>query len=145
MIQKLEPLVKGCEEKITEFRKTTTILMGNIKSRLSVPRSVVFFLGEFKGDRAPEMAMVNDGVVKWLKEEKIITTYPTDLAYVNWSPKVLNQMPKTTLKVALKDSSNTLEKELKKHSGTEVTLVYPGALIPGIDQLRAILFWLENT
>ena len=125
------------------IQKILSAIQIEILKRLPIGLSVVFYLGNFIGGRAPEMVMVNDGVVKWLIEEKKITTYPTELAYVNWSARILKSFPATTMHVAVKDSGRNGEQQIKR-SSAGMTLVYPGSLVPGLSQLEAFLSWAKT-
>lgn len=89
------------------------------------------------------MLMVNDGIVKWMKDEKLIETYPSELPYVNWSPKILNQLPKETYRVGLIDSGHSMETKLEKKNKV-INLTYPGALIPGRGQVDAMIYFFAG-
>jgi hypothetical protein len=103
----------------------------------------LFFLGNIYRERLPEMLMVQDGIVKWLIEKEKLQTYPSPLAYVNWSSKIMNQMPSETLKIGLKDSGNRMDKRIQR-SGNVINLTYPGLLIPGAGQVDGMIYLLEN-
>ena len=60
---------------------------------------------------------------------------------VNWSSKLMNALPKETLRMGLKDSGRELTKDTQRLSDTEINLIYPGLLIPGITQLKAFNYW----
>ncbi len=87
--------------------------------------------------------MVNDGVVKWLVDEELIKTYPAPLAYVNWSAKIMQGLPKDSYKVGIKDSGNSLEEKIEK-SAQIINLTYPGSLIPGSGQVEAMIYLFKN-
>lgn len=135
--------LSGCEEKIASIKTKVVNIQNEILKKLPAKLTVIFYLGDFSGGRPPEMVMVNDGVVKWLIEEKRITTYPTELAYVNWSSKILKSFPASTLHVAVKDTGRNGEQKIKR-SSAGMTLVYPGAVVPGFPQLEAFLFWVNS-
>lgn len=143
VIKTLEPFLKSCEKELASWKKRTTDLEDKILKKIHEPLNVLFYMGEFRNGRPPETLIVNDGVVKWLIEQKKIKTYPSPLAYVNWSAKVMSELPKDILKVAVKDSGNKMTKLAKKVNGG-VNLVYPGVLIPGVTQLEAVDFWLSS-
>ncbi len=135
--------IEGCDSKITSLKNKARSLQLEILKKLPAKLTVVFYLGEFLGGRPPEMVMVNDGVVKWLIAEKRITTYPSGLAYVNWSAKLLKSFPPTTFHLAVKDSGRDGGKKIKR-SSTGMTLIYPGSLVPGLSQLEAFNFWANT-
>lgn len=142
----LETMIKfldGCDLKMTSMKNNAKNIQLEILKKLPPKLNVIFYLGEFLGGRPPEMVMVNDGVVKWLIEEKRINTYPSELAYVNWSAKLIKDFPPSTLHVAVKDSGRDGEKKIKR-SSTGMTLIYPGSLVPGLSQLEAFNFWANS-
>lgn len=142
-LEKMRPYLSGCEEKIKTLNLKLTSLEEALLKELPKTLDVVFYLGEFKNGRSPEMLMVQDGVVKWLIQKGKIRSYPSDLAYVNWSAKLMQEMPKETLHVGIVDSGRKLKQEIKKSSKI-TTLTYPGALIPGLSQLEAFLYWAKS-
>jgi hypothetical protein len=143
VIKQLEHFVEGCEKEFSNLDLEVKKLEEKLLAKFSRSQSVVYFLGEFRMGKPPELVIVNDGIVKWLIEKKKITTYPSRLTYVNWSAKIMNQMPKNTLKIAVKDSAADMIKELKQN-GNEITLIYPGSLVPGITQLLAWNYLMDQ-
>lgn len=139
----ISPYLQDCEGKISSLHQRVKVLMDEIVEKIPSNFTAVFYLGEFRGGRVPEMVMANDGVIKWLKEKKKIKTYPSSLAYVSWSAKIMNSLSKDTHHVALKDSGRDGKKEIKR-SSLGMTLVYPGVLVPGISQLEAFLFLFRS-
>ena len=143
-IEVMKDFLTGCEKEMSEILGKVSLVEKKLKEKIPKGTSAVFYLGEFRGGRAPELVMVQDGVVKWMVNEKMITTYPTTLAYVNWSAKVMSELPKNTLHVGVKDSARDQKKEIKK-SPRGMTFIYPGSLVPGLTQLEAFLYWAEAT
>jgi hypothetical protein len=139
----MSEFLSGCDEKIASLKNKVIKLQADILKEIPKDLKVVFYLGDFTAGRPPGMVMVNDGVVKWLIEEKRILTYPSSLAYVNWSAKMIKNLPRDTLQVAVKDSGRKGEKKIKR-SPLGMTFVYPGALVPGLSQLEAFLFWVKS-
>lgn len=135
--------LSGCEKDLARLDQKIKDLETKLLQKIPNNLTVVFYIGEFKNSRRPEMVVVEDGVVKWLVQQKKIKTYPSTLSYINWSTKLMREMPKNTLHVAIKDSGRDLTREIKK-SPQGVTLVYPGSLVPGISQLEAFLYWAET-
>lgn len=135
--------LQGCEDKIKNLRMKVITLQNKILSYFPKKRPIVFYLGVLSNERKPEMVIANDGVVKWLRQENKIVSYPSELSYVNWSSKVLGSLPKETLHVGVKDSGREGGREIKR-SSQKMTLVYPGALVPGMSQLEAFLYWAES-
>ncbi|WP_408095366.1 hypothetical protein ACJVC5_10005 [Peredibacter sp. HCB2-198] len=142
-LKAIAPYVQNCEEKITNLNSKIKTLEEKILKKIPNNLNVVFYLGEFQNGRAPEFVMVNDGVVKWLKDLKKIKTYPTELAYVNWSSKLMSEMPVNTMHVGVKDPGRDNKREIKR-SSKRMTFIYPGSLVPGVTQLEAFLYWAES-
>ncbi len=139
----ISPYLQNCEEKIATLQEKVKTLMNKILKIIPENFSVVFYLGEFRRSRAPETVMAHDGVVKWLKEKNKIKTYPSTLAYVSWSAKIMSSLSKETLHVGLKDNGREGVKEIKR-SSRKMTIIYPGVLVPGLSQLEAFLFFFSG-
>jgi hypothetical protein len=137
----LAPFLQGCE--LSRLSKKLQSKLDILKSKHHHHKTMLFFLGTAVGNRLPEMLMVNDGVVKWMVNEKLIKTYPSPLAYVNWSSKIMQEIPKDSLKVAIKDSGSEMVSKIVK-SGETINLTFPGALIPGSGQVEAMIYLFEN-
>ncbi|MGE3611750.1 MAG: hypothetical protein AB7I27_19330 [Bacteriovoracaceae bacterium] len=140
----LAPFVRGCEAQFQKLSQKILDLENQLEKALKAPIAVVFFLGDFNRGRPAEFVIANDGVVKLLVLHKKIISYPSSLAYVNWSAKVLKDMPNTTLLVGVSDSGKDLVKEIKRNGSKQMTLIYPGALIPGLSQVEAWLYWAKS-
>ncbi|MBA2404203.1 MAG: hypothetical protein H0V66_05480 [Bdellovibrionales bacterium] len=139
--KELRPHLKGCE-----FSQLTTQLktqLAELKKIVPKNLSILFLLGLIQNAKLPELVIVQDGVVKWMLEEKLISTYPSELAYVNWSAKILNALPGNTIRVGLKDSGHMMETKLEKKQQV-VNLTYPGTFIPGSGQVEAMIYLFKN-
>jgi hypothetical protein len=134
----------GCDEKIKNIKFKATNIQNKILKNLKKKLDVVFYIGDFRADREPETIMANDGVVKWLRKENKIQTYPTNLAYVNWSAKILKNLPGNTLHIGVIDPGNVSKQEIIKRSPHRMTFLYSGSLVPGLSQLEAFLFLTES-
>jgi hypothetical protein len=143
VVRKISPFVNGCSEEFKKFVHKGRTLQDALMREISSGLKVVFYLGEITQTRFPELVIANDGAVKLLKEKKIIHTYPSNLAYVNWSARVKAELPKETLHVGVVDSGRKSHQIIKKSPLGE-TLIYPGALVPGISQMEAFLFWARQ-
>jgi hypothetical protein len=140
-VQKLlQPWLMNCSN--AQIEKTQLELV-KLKSLIPADQTFIFFLGEIKGDRLPEMLMVNDGVVKWMLSEKLIRSYPSELAYVSWSAKNLQSMSQKVFRIGITDSAGTMKKSFKQN-GKNINLTFPGALVPGKGQLDAMVYLFEN-
>lgn len=137
----LAPYTKGCalSQLSEELKSKLEVLKKSVKTK----ESLLFFLGAIRQGKWPSLLMVNDGVVKWLKDEKIISTYPSELAYVNWAAKMIHEMPKNTFKIGIVDSGSEMKSQLEK-KGAQMNLIYPGSLIPGTGQVEAMIYLFKN-
>jgi len=139
--KKLSPFLKDCHwSQVKEEMKTKlNKLSGLIKKK----PYLLFFLGHPQGIKWPSTLMLNDGVVKWMLENKMIHSFPSTLSYVQWSSKMMSQVPKTHWKLGLKDSGRSWEIKIEKVlEGYELT--YPGALSPGFGQVDSLLYFFER-
>jgi hypothetical protein len=137
----LAPYLVGCD--LSGLSKKLKERQDYLKSIAAEKLTMLFFLGAIQNEKYPDLLMVNDGVVKWLVTEKLIKTYPSTLAYVNWSAKIMQELPKDYLKVGIKDSGNSLEEKIEKKDRV-INLTYPGALIPGSGQVEAMIYLFKN-
>ena len=142
VVEKLKPFTLNCEAEFQKLLQQHELLLQKLKTLIPSSRTFLFFLGNL-GIRSPELLIVNDGVVKWLTREGVIKTYPSELAYVNWSPKILQSLPSDHVKVGMKDSGREELKQVSKGKGF-YNLTYPGALIPGIGQVNGLIFLFES-
>lgn len=143
LVDILKPFIVGCERELDAYKKTALNMQEKILKRLPDSFKVIFYLGRFINHRPPELVMVNDGIVKKLLSEKKIITYPTDLSYVNWSSKIMLGLGQEFIHLGIEDSGKNNIKEIKR-SSKQMTLIYPGALVPGFSQLEAFLFWTNS-
>lgn len=141
-LKEIIPLTVGCDKKVAELEKKRIQLEQKIMKLLSTKKNLVFFLGEIKGERLPEMVVANDGVVKWLKDNDKIQTYPSELAYVNWSAKILQELQGMKY-VGITDPSRENKKEVRV-IGTRINFSFPGSLVPGLSQLEAFAYLFEK-
>ncbi len=145
-VKKLQPFLEDCEFALAQWVKKTIVLEKKLLDAIPQPLNALFFLGAFRGGRRPELLIVNDGVVKWLSLKKKLVTYPSPLAYVNWSARVMASLPKGIWEIGIKDSGQELDKKIIRHPSIshQMTLTYPGSLIPGVSQLEAWLYLVQS-
>lgn len=143
LIRTIRPLTNGCDQLLSRFKANAVRMEMELLKKLPSSLKVVFYLGRFKNQRPPELVIVNDGVVKKLIQENKIKTYPSELSYVNWSSKIMDTLSKDFIHLGIEDSGSKLMKEIKR-SSMKMTLIYPGALVPGFSQLEAFLFWANS-
>jgi hypothetical protein len=137
----LKPFLNNCDLKIVSQKLEQKLKI--LKNVIPAKSSLLFFLGTIVNNRLPELLMVNDGVMKWLMDEKLIQTYPSPLSYVNWSAKILLEMPNQAIRLGVKDSGSEMTQKVEKLDH-HINLTYPGALIPGSGQVEAMIYLFEN-
>lgn len=137
----LKPFVTNCD---------LPSLSANLEKKLSLLKEIIpknktllLFLGLLTEARTPDLLMVNDGIVKWMVQEKLIKSYPSKLSYVNWSSKVMQGLPRDSLRVGVKDSGSEMITKVEKKP-QHINLVFPGALIPGTGQVDAMIYLFNN-
>ncbi|MBC77860.1 MAG: hypothetical protein CME64_17775 [Halobacteriovoraceae bacterium] len=129
----LSPYLQGCKKRVSKLNNR----VGKVKSRIkqsSLPKKTyLFFLGKIgKTGKAPRLIMANDGVVKFLKESLSMKTYPSELAYVPPSSRILNKLENKVF-IGLYESKEKLE--LQKLMPGKYNIGFPNALKPGITQV----------
>ena len=139
-IQNLQTSVTGCEAKFKSITDSVASLEKNILDLMKSKLNVIFFLGFVGEGKLPELVMANDGLVLWLRKKNLINTYPSELAYLNWSSSILNRLQKSHLFLGMKEESVPSV----KGNASRATLIYPGCLIPGPAQLEAWLYFLQH-
>ncbi len=138
---KMDPFLSGCQ--FSKIQLDLEAKLRELKVLANKKETFLFFLGLIRGKKLPDILMVQDGVVKWLSEERLIKTYPSELAYVNWSARVMNHLPENTYRIGIKDSGGDLIQKVEKFENG-VNLTYPGSLIPGIGQVDAMIYLFKN-
>jgi hypothetical protein len=142
-LKALAPFLEKCDEKIAGHQERVVDAENRLLKLVKNKTHYLFYLGSLQGNPGPQTVVANDGVVKWLRSRRKLKSYPSDLAYVNWSAKTLNELPKDSVHVGLVDSGREGKREIKK-SPRGVTLTYPGVLVPGQTQLEGFIYLFEN-
>lgn len=131
-LELLKPILKGCTQRVATLKDE----LSKVEKSLDLSQSylkTVFYLGEIK-DKKPNMVIAQDGFILSLKTIKGFKTYPSKLAYVPWSKRVLNSLVGFK-HIGLSDGkANDLKVEnLTKN---QVNIYFRGVFIPGIRQIR---------
>lgn len=135
--------LKGCESQVTSLHERMSELEKEILTKISKISKSIFFLGRISS-KYPETVMSNDGFVYWLKKEKLLDSYPSELEYLSWSMKVISPMRQSHLFFGIQDSYNDGDKSLEKVSEKSYNVKYPGALTPGYTQLEFLKYLLNH-
>ena len=138
-LEKLKPNLGNCDDQISQLQAWVDGEESWNRSRPSL-ETTYFFLGTLSPSRWPEYLMVRDGFVLSLIESRQLKTFDSDLAYVRWGEKW-----KKTVK--LERLVGLVEKKIprvEKLSPTMYNFYFPGALTPGIYQIRFLRFMREN-
>lgn len=138
---KLSPFLKNCHW--SQIKEEMRARLNKLSNLMKMRPYLLFFLGHPQGLKWPGTLMLNDGVVKWMLDNKMIQSFPSTLSYVQWSSKMMGQVPKDHLKLGLKDSGRSFEIKIEKVAeGYQLT--YPGALSPGFGQVDSLLYFFER-
>lgn len=137
VVKTLRPYLRDCdlEGLLIRVKDLEKRITKSMKERLKI----VFFLGEVKEGRLPELVVVEDGLVLWLKRQGLVETYPTGFAYASWSGAILEELKKDHLLLGLKEGKAGVSGTPKR-----ATLTFPGSLAPGLHQLEAWEFFLGH-
>ena len=138
----LVPYLKNCDDKNKELNTKISQLENHIRSQIKKIGGSIFFLGHIK-EKLPDTILSNDGFVYWLKNEKLMESYPSDLEYVNWSMKVISPLRGRFLFFGIEDSFDSGLKKVEKKSEKVFNVSYPGALTPGYTQLEFVKFLVD--
>ena len=134
-VKALAPYLEGCGPRLQKLLAYEKLVQTKLKKMKFGNSPYIFFLGEIKkGQRPPELLIVNDGFVKYLKEELLMKTYPGELAYLSWSQKVLRSMRPFLAFGVVEGESKALK--IEQVSQGEFNLRMKGILSPGLGQVR---------
>ena len=141
-VRLLKKYLSQCDLKIKKLGQYLKSVRKKLDSLQESNRTYLFYLGAISKSKMPPLIMVNDGVVKDLIDNKV-KTYPSELAYVSWSEKVINGFSGPVIHFGLVDSKlDKIEKNLI--TGNEFNLKFRGLLIPGIRQVRFLDQLIEH-
>ncbi len=138
----LATYLKGCSKQKEKFIERVNHLEEDIKKNISKIKKSIFFLGKMS-TKYPETVLSNDGFVYWLKKEKLLESYPSDLEYLNFSMKIVSALRGEFYFFGLQDSYDDGEKTIEKVTDKKFNVKYPGALTPGYTQLEFLKYLLN--
>ena len=139
----IDQVTKNCQEQKAKIETWLQAEEKFFQGHAPSVKAVYFFLGPFKGNRWPELLMVNDGPVAfWTKAGKL-KTFTTDLAYVRWGEKWKKGLIGNYLLLGL-DANPVNEGFSVETVGPHVVNVHdPGILSPGLWQIQAMRRMVE--
>lgn len=142
-VKTLLPFLNGCDEKISKLSKKAEMIKSSLKRSFLKGKKLVFFLGKIKKDRRPpRLVIANDGFVLALKKYAEIISYPSELAYVSRSEKVLKDFsPYISIGVFESDEFELKTSKVKAHT---LNATIAGVLSPGWKQVEFIKALLED-
>jgi len=131
-LTQLKKRLINCNDEIHSLNQ----VVSKIKKLRTKKKKVVFFLGEINKDlKLPELVMANDGFVNYLKSNLNYSSYPTELAYLSWSQKIIRKLENEGYLFYGIVASNTERFEVKKISDRHFNIYSHEALIPGLSQI----------
>ncbi|MCO4754033.1 MAG: hypothetical protein KC478_06105 [Bacteriovoracaceae bacterium] len=129
--------LSNCAQRVELLEKKINLIKSKVKKTNLKKKSYVFFLGKFaKSKRPPRLVIANDGFVTFLRKELKMKTYPSELAYVPPSSRILNKI-ENAIMIGIYDSSEKLS--IEKVVEGKFNIGFPQVLSPGITQV----FFLE--
>lgn len=145
--KKLVPFLKQCEVQLAQI----DLKVLKVKELLQKSRKrdgfYFFYLGEIqKNKRKPNLIMI-DSFILSLQKLSIIKTYPSQLNYIPWAEKVVNEyQSKKTFSIGLVTARPMKHPrlEVKAISENEFNLYHPALLVPGIAQINFLQDLLEK-
>lgn len=138
-LEKLKDNLVGCEGKIKELLAWIEKEEAWHRKQRKLEKSF-FFLGALNLDRWPEYLIVRDGFVLSLIEQKKLETFESDLSYVRWGEKWKKNLKREKL-IGIAEADKS---KVEKLNSQIANFYFPGALTPGIYQIKFMRFMREN-
>lgn len=138
LIKEISPYLNGCESKISKLNKELKVRKKRIKSKL-VGKKLIFFLGEIDSrKKLPELVIANDGFSKFLISNSIIESYPSSLAYLSWSKKIINRLQSQKYTFIGISQTTGAEDKVVYIDQKYLNIYMTGGLIPGLKQIKLL-------
>jgi hypothetical protein len=131
----LEILTPYLEDCTIEIKKISQWVEDEKKwqiSKAAFKKKYFFFLGAILGDKLPELMIVRDGFVMFWIEKKKLQTFESELSYVRWGEKWKKSLEDEILVGVSEDS----KRDFLVKKNNIYNLNSPGALAPGVDQIK---------
>lgn len=130
----LKKYVQNCDQTIEKLLKR----VAKIKNQKLLQDKIIFFLGELRKDKLPDLIMLHDGFVEFLLKEKGLESYDSELAYVTWSERKMKSYLESYTLIGL--NAKEVDYEIKTISPLKYNIYSKNALSPGLGQI----FFLEK-
>ncbi len=138
-IESLKSNLFNCEQKISQLLQWVESEEQWNREQPALPKTF-FFLGSLSKNRWPEYLVVRDGFVLSLIELKKLSTFDSALAYVRWGEKWKKSLKDERIIGLIEDKTSRVEKV----KAEMFNFYFPGALTPGIYQIRFMRFMREK-
>lgn len=133
VLSKLKPFLLGCEKLVAKSESRLVRLREKILSELSsFPSKLIFFLGEIKNNKLPDLLIGNDGAVSFLNLYTDTLAYKTQIHYLPWSSKIIRKHERNSIFIGLSEGNLKIEKLTEKG---RLNIRFPGVLAPGWSQI----------
>ncbi len=141
LLQLIRPyLAENCGYKIQNLRKDMIRIIGMVKNiKFPKGKSWLFYLGDKSQGNQNRTLLVNDSFNLFFKKKSSFRTYPSTLAYVSPSAKVMRKLRKNAIQIGLVES-NEKEFKVKKVRKNTFNIYQEGILYPGLSQV----YFVEN-
>jgi hypothetical protein len=137
-IKFLAPHLIGCENKLAKLEMTINHIRSKLALKLNNYTSQLIFIGVCSEQFWPKTIMVHDGLAKLLYAWFKLELYPSDLSYVSWSEKILNNFLIKKPLILCLDNSKVTNKLNATTSNNYMNLYDSQFLLPGINQILAL-------
>jgi hypothetical protein len=132
---KVNPFLKNCSNKIKSLDKKINLIYKKFKNMNLSQSNAIFYLGSCE-KRKPSLLIVNDGIVKYLIEKMKLNSYPSPLAYVTWSQKIMSTLKKKGfLEICLDTKAGKNEFIVDKKTPLLWQVGYGDLFNPGLSQI----------
>ena len=138
-LEKLKDNLIGCEMKIKSLENWIEAEEKWHKLQPASKETIFFFLGAITLDRWPEYLIVRDGFVLSFIQNKKVKTFESDLAYVRWGEKWKKSLKGERL-IGIAEAESA---RVEKLASGIFNFYYPGALTPGIYQIKFMRYLRE--
>lgn len=135
-LKTLEAHLRNCPTEVLRLRLWAANEKQYLLAQKKLQHPIYFFLGEIRGNKLPELLMVNDGpVLFWTRNDRI-RSFDSTLAYVRWGEKWRKALTGKEALVGMSELRPGSKFELLKGEGRLWNVKDVGALTPGPTQIR---------